>query len=207
MLLGLSQQRMTATWSAAGTLTRPPASTTAATDASGGTRAAWGEMLMRCAWHARPRLGIMWCEGSLFSFGGWAMVAPGKGCAQALHVLQRQQVEGVSCHAHGTAVAVVVRFLSVMPPPYHQSNRNGPSQLASNSLTPCLCAAVSHQLVNWFGAGAVVNGDAAILDFTCPGTVAKQYKLCRSATDAGESKPGTLLLGCLAVVCGANSEN
>lgn len=84
-------------------------------------------------------------------------------------------------------------------PQYHQSNRNGPRQLAIYTLTPCLCAAVSHQLVNWFGAGAVVNGDAAILDFTCPGTVAKQYKLCRSATDAGEADPGTLffrLLGC-----------
>lgn len=52
------------------------------------------------------------------------------------------------------------------------------------SLPPSLCH-VLLQLVNWFGAGQALNGDAALLDFTCPGTTAMQYKLCRSATDAG----------------------
>jgi hypothetical protein len=61
-----------------------------------------------------------------------------------------------------------------------------------------------------------VNGDAAILDFTCPGTVANQYKLCRSATDAGDPGLGEFYMWvnqtleflsfcCLYVVCAANS--
>jgi hypothetical protein len=41
------------------------------------------------------------------------------------------------------------------------------------------------QLVNWFGAGSAVNGDAAVLDFTCPGTTAAKFKVCKAATDAG----------------------
>jgi len=51
------------------------------------------------------------------------------------------------------------------------------------TVLPGLCCFA--QLVAWLGGAAAVNGDAALLDFTCPGTVAAKYKLCKSATDAG----------------------
>lgn len=52
------------------------------------------------------------------------------------------------------------------------------------------------ELVNWLGAGHALNGDAALLDFTCPGTTAMQYKVCRSATDAGPDGICNSLPGC-----------
>jgi hypothetical protein len=45
------------------------------------------------------------------------------------------------------------------------------------------------QLVNWIG-GDLLDGEAAVLAFTCKGTDAAAYKECATATDAG--MPGTL---------------
>lgn len=53
--------------------------------------------------------------------------------------------------------------------------------------TVCLHVRCVHtpQAVNWLNTASPVDGDAALLDFTCPGTAAAQYKSCRTASEAG----------------------